>query len=190
MKDIKLTIQFPFCIMALACVLLTLTACGQRQDVRKLAMQTLQARNLVLADTFQDCERSSTTSMPALVARSRCLVFTTPENPAAPQGRQLQLQVMVIPSIRQFPEPDPFVILVGGPGQAATVDALPVIPFFQDIRQDRDILLVDQRGTGKLSPFTCEFGEDAALPGSTELLLQLQTQYLQDCLAAIDADPE
>jgi pimeloyl-ACP methyl ester carboxylesterase len=96
---------------------------------------------------------------------------------------------MVVPSIRQIPEPDPFVILVGGPGQAATIDALPLIPFFQDIRRDRDILLVDQRGTGKLSPFDCEF-DDAEIAGNTELLLEMQTRYLEDCLAAIDAEPE
>ena len=45
---------------------------------------------------------------------------------AQPAGRQLDLQVMVVPAIRSLPEPDPFVILVGGPGQAATVDALAV----------------------------------------------------------------
>lgn len=171
------------------CLLLVLAACEQTQDSRALAMKTLQARNTALAGTFQDCERTSTTSMPAIVARSRCLVFTTPENPDAADGRQVQLQVMVIPSIRQLPEPDPFVILVGGPGQAATVDALQVIPFFQEIREDRDILLVDQRGTGKLSPFDCQFGPEDEVQGTTEFLLQLQTQYLQDCLAAIDADP-
>ncbi|MES2624751.1 MAG: alpha/beta hydrolase [Pseudomonadota bacterium] len=153
-------------------------------------MQTLQARTLELAETFQDCESGSTSSMPALVARSRCLRFTTPENPDAPQGRELQLQVMVIPSVRQLPEPDPFVILVGGPGQAATVDALQVVPFFQAIRQSRDILLVDQRGTGKLSPFDCEFGNDDEVSGSSELLLELQMQYLRDCLDSIDAEPE
>lgn len=150
-------------------------------------MQAHQARTAALAETFQQCERDSTTALPAIVARSRCLLFSTAENPAAPDGRRLQLQVMVIPSIRPLPEPDPFVMLVGGPGQAATVDALPLVPFFEDIRRDRDILLVDQRGTGKLSPFDCEFGEEVT--GDTELLMELQTRYLQDCLAAIDADP-
>jgi pimeloyl-ACP methyl ester carboxylesterase len=190
MTAIKFTTLSVLNFMVLVCLLVSLAGCEQAMDARKLAMQTLQARNLVLAETFQDCERSSTTSAPALVARSRCLLFTTPENPAAPQGRQLQLQVMVIPSVRQFPEPDPFVILVGGPGQAATVDALPVIPFFQSILQDRDILLVDQRGTGKLSPFDCEFGDEEEETTGIALLLQLQTQYLQDCLATIDAEPE
>ncbi len=190
MKAIKPASLSMLRFITLACLLASLVGCGQTMDARKLAMQTLQARTLELAEKFHDCERSSTTSAPALLARSQCLVFTTPENPAAPQGRQLQLQVMVIPSVRQFPEPDPFVILVGGPGQAATVDALPVIPFFQSIRQDRDIVLVDQRGTGKLSPFDCEFGNEEEVSRNIALLLELQTQYLRDCLAAIEAEPE
>jgi pimeloyl-ACP methyl ester carboxylesterase len=176
-------------MIMLACVLFVVAACEQADDARRLAFQTLQARNAELAETFEECERDSTTPMPAIAARSRCLLFSIAENPAAPEGRQLQLQVMVVPSIRQTPEPDPFVILVGGPGQAATVDGLPLIPFFQDIRQDRDILLVDQRGTGKLSPFACEF-PDAEVAGSTELLLEMQTRYLENCLATIDAEPE
>lgn len=173
----------------LVLVLLGSAACDQQNDERRLAMQVLLARSNALAETFQACERGSADAIPALVARSRCLLFTTPENPAAPEGRKIQLQVMMVPSIRQIPEPDPFVILVGGPGQAATVDALPLLPFFQEIRQDRDVLLVDQRGTGRLSPFDCEFGE-ADMTGGTELLLELQNRYLEDCLAAIDAQPE
>lgn len=169
------------------CLMLLLTACDE--DAHTRAMKTLQARNVALAESFEDCERTSRTSIPALVARSRCLLFQTPENPADANGRQLQLQVIVIPAIRQLPEPDPFVILVGGPGQAATVDALQVIPFFQEIREDRDILLVDQRGTGRLSPFDCQIGNEDEIQGTTEFLLELQTQYLQECLASIDADP-
>jgi pimeloyl-ACP methyl ester carboxylesterase len=94
-----------------------------------------------------------------------------------------------VPAIRPLPEPDPFVILVGGPGQAATVDALQVVPAFERIRRDRDILLVDQRGTGKLSPFDCDFGEEDELQEASELLLEQQTRYLQQCLDSIDADP-
>ncbi len=172
-------------------VLLYLAACEQGIDTHKQAMLNLQTRTQELNAEFQPCTRDSTTALPALVARSRCLVFTTAENPAAPQGRQIQLQVMVVPAISPLPEPDPFVILVGGPGQAATMDALPILPIFQGISANRDIVLIDQRGTGKLSPFNCDFGEESTSEASsTQLLLEIQTQYLQDCLAAIDAQPQ
>src|SRR5690606_37443978 len=51
------------------------------------------------------------------------------------------------------------------------------------------ILLVDQRGTGKLSPFDCDFGEEDSLQAASELLLERQSRLLQDCLDSIDADP-
>ncbi len=152
-------------------------------------MQHVQVRKADLAAEFGPCPRDSETPLPGLVASSRCAIFHTPENPDAPDGRQLDLQVMIIPAVRPLPEPDPFVILVGGPGQAATVDALQVVPAFERIRRDRDILLVDQRGTGKLSPFDCDFGEEDELQRGSELLLDQQTRLLQECLDSIEADP-
>ena len=173
----------------LCCALLMLPGCDPVARDHALAMQHVQIRKADLAGEFGPCLRDSATPLPGLVAASRCAIFSTPENPAQPDGRQLDLQVMVVPAIRPLPEPDPFVILVGGPGQAATVDALQVVPAFERIRRDRDILLVDQRGTGRLSPFDCDFGDDDVLQEASELLLERQTRYLQQCLDTIDADP-
>ena len=166
-----------------------LTACSPADDAA-LVRRALQQRTSELAGEFTSCPRTSTSSLPALRADSRCLLFNVAENPDAPEGRQLDLQVMVVPAVRPLPEADPFVILVGGPGQAATIDGLAVLPMFQRIRESRDILLVDQRGTGPLSPFACELpDDDTAWDAGLELQLQLQQDYLTDCLAKIDADP-
>jgi pimeloyl-ACP methyl ester carboxylesterase len=180
----------------LVSALLTLAGCGQQATTGSsaatldLQRRHLQLRTVELAAQFHACERSSTSMLPALRADSRCLKFTVAENPAQPDGRQLELDVMVVPSIRPLPEPDPFVILVGGPGQAATEAGLGLLPIFQRIREERDILLVDQRGTGANSPLDCEFPEnDELLQANAELLLQVQKEFLEDCLATIDADP-
>jgi len=178
--------------LPLIAVALLLAACadGSREDT--LAMQALALRKLELANVFHDCERDSATLVPALVAASRCLEFEVAENPAATDGRRILLRVMVVPAIRALPEADPFVILVGGPGQAATEAALQILPAFERIRRNRDILLVDQRGTGRLSPFDCDFGEDeeSYTQASAELLLEIQVQALQQCLATSAAAPE
>lgn len=173
----------------MCCVLGLLAGCDAAEREHALAMQHVQVRKGDLANEFGSCPRNGDTLLPGLVASSRCAVFRTPENPDAPNGRQVELQVMIVPAIRPLPEPDPFVILVGGPGQAATVDALQVVPAFERIRRDRDILLVDQRGTGSLSPFDCDFNEGESLYAESELLLKEQTRQLQACLDAIDADP-
>lgn len=168
---------------------MVLAACTEADDAA-LARRALQQRTNELADEFTACPRTSTSSMPALRADSRCLLFKVAENPAVPEGRQLELQVMVVPAVRPLPEPDPFVILVGGPGQSATLDGLAVVPLFQRIRESRDILLIDQRGTGPLSPFDCDLpDEEAAWGAGIEMQLQLQQDYLRDCLASVDADP-
>jgi pimeloyl-ACP methyl ester carboxylesterase len=172
----------------LLCCTLLLSGCDPAERAHALSMQHVQVRKGDLAGDFGPCPRDSETALPGLVASSRCAIFRTPENPDAPDGRQLDLRVMIVPAIRPLPEPDPFVILVGGPGQAATVDALQVVPAFERIRRDRDILLVDQRGTGELSPFDCEFTEDESLQEASELLLERQARQLQDCLDTIDAD--
>jgi pimeloyl-ACP methyl ester carboxylesterase len=171
--------------------LLMTTGCSNDSREQDLARAALQQRKQTLAEVFQACPRDSSTALAGLVARSQCLVYTVPENPQIPDGRQLSLQVMVVPAIRPLAEPDPLVILVGGPGQAATVDAIPLLPAFERIRQSRDILLVDQRGTGRLSPFTCDFSEseDELIDASAELLLQTQNTFLQECLDSVVADP-
>lgn len=176
--------------LLLALLLLMLGSCDSQQNELALQRRALQTRTRDLADEFQPCPRTSTSTMLALRADSRCLVFKVAENPAEPDGRQLSLQVMVVPAVRALPEADPFVILVGGPGEAATVDGLAISPVFQRIREDRDILLVDQRGTGALSPLDCELPENDELwDAGTELLLKVQSEFLQSCLASIDADP-
>jgi len=176
----------------LVAMLLLPTLAGCMQDTREasLATQALAQRKGELADSFAACERDSTTPQPAVVAEARCLVFNVAENPAQPEGRQIPLRVMLVPAIRSLPEPDPFVILVGGPGQAATDVALEILPAFELIRRNRDILLVDQRGTGRLSPFACDFAAESGDLASAELLLAIQLQGLQDCLAGSAAAPE
>lgn len=175
-------------LVVLCVSLLLLPGCNPAERAHALAMQHAQVRKGDLADEFGPCPRDAATPLPGLVASSRCALFRTAENPEAPDGRQLDLQVMIIPAIRPLPEPDPFVILVGGPGQAATVDALQVVPAFERIRRDRDILLVDQRGTGKLSPFNCTFSEEDSLQDASELLLERQAGELRQCLEDSDAD--
>lgn len=171
--------------------LFLLAACDQTSDSDRQAREQLRERNAELADVFEDCPRDTRTRFASLVAEARCLTFPRPENPMEPEGRQIDLRVMVVPSIQPLPEPDPLVILVGGPGQAATEAGLMVAQVLGQVRQQRDIVLMDQRGTGRNSPFQCEFEteEGPSLEGELEALLDLQTDQIEDCLQQIDADP-
>lgn len=84
-----------------------------------------------------------------------CGKYEVFENRLARTGRKIALNIMVLPSTAEKPEPDPFFALAGGPGQSA-VEAFPVAGFTTRVREHRDVVLVDQRGTGGSSPLQCE----------------------------------
>ena len=86
---------------------------------------------------------------------ARCGTLLVPENRARLQGRKIGLRVVVIPSGRQPARPDAFTYLAGGPGAAATEMTDSVMSIWSAVNNDRDILLVDQRGTGRSNPLTC-----------------------------------
>lgn len=91
------------------------------------------------------------------------------EDPAKPAGRHLALNVVVLPARAEHPLPDPVVLLAGGPGQAATTLAPQLAASW--MREQRDIVLVDQRGTGKSNPLVVPLpGSDDDLQGYLELV--------------------
>jgi pimeloyl-ACP methyl ester carboxylesterase len=84
------------------------------------------------------------------------------ENPAQPGGRHLALHVVVMPATGEHPLPDPIVLLAGGPGQAATSLVVQIMLGYRQLRERRDFVLVDQRGTGESNPL------QVPLPGSDD----------------------
>src|SRR5688572_18691360 len=86
----------------------------------------------------------------------RCTAISVPEDRSAPGGRGIALQVAVVPAPARVAEPDPLVLLAGGPGQAATSYGPWIESVFKSIRRHRDIVLIDQRGTGASHALACE----------------------------------
>lgn len=91
---------------------------------------------------------------------AECGVLAVPENRDRPAGRQISLYVARVPAINRRKRPDPVFVLAGGPGMAATTFYTTVAPAFERIRRDRDIVLLDQRGTGRSNPLNCELSDD------------------------------
>ncbi|HVW69281.1 MAG TPA: alpha/beta hydrolase [Steroidobacteraceae bacterium] len=115
------------------------------------------------------------------VVAAECGVLTVPENPARAGGRRIRLAFARIPAISRRKRPDPLFILAGGPGMAATTFYAMIAPVFLRVHRDRDIVLLDQRGTGKSNPLNCEGGSQVD-PGATD------TDLIADasrCLAAL-----
>ena len=94
------------------------------------------------------------------LTQARCGQLAVAENPADPHGRRIELRVAVVPAVSTRKRADPLFVLAGGPGMAATDFYASVAPVFEPIRRDRDIVLVDQRGTGGSNALNCELGEE------------------------------
>ncbi|HEU4995849.1 MAG TPA: alpha/beta hydrolase [Gemmatimonadaceae bacterium] len=95
--------------------------------------------------------------------RARCGTLQIPENPQAPNGRRLSLNVIVIPRAGAAPAREPLFILKGGPGQAATADTEDIIEMFGAVRGEHDLVLLDQRGTGGSNRLDCEVADRSFL---------------------------
>jgi pimeloyl-ACP methyl ester carboxylesterase len=83
-----------------------------------------------------------------------CGWLTVPENRKHPQGRTIKLAVVRLAATGADPEPDPLLILSGGPGAWAIDATLPrfTADFAAPIQSRRDIIVFDQRGTGRSQP--------------------------------------
>src|SRR5580658_4250289 len=84
-----------------------------------------------------------------------CGKYEVYENRPSQSGRKITLNIMVLPAISDKPAADPWFPLAGGPGQSA-VEAYPPVGCTTKVRQQRDVVLVDQRGTGGSNPLPCE----------------------------------
>ncbi len=121
-----------------------------------------------------------------LAEEVRCGVLEVPENRAGASGRRVPIHVAVVPATTRKSEPDPFVLLAGGPGQGAIGYAGWAATVFRKVRSRRDVVLVDLRGTGASAPLKCGSSTEG-LP----LLVDPQA-WLHDlaaCPARLDADP-
>jgi pimeloyl-ACP methyl ester carboxylesterase len=116
-----------------------------------------------------------------------CGTLKVYENRATRQGRQIDLNIVVLPALSSDPRPDPFFFLAGGPGQGAAQMAKPLRELFRQIVNDRDIVLVDQRGTGKSHPLNCLEEQDDSL---NAFMMTDETAFerLKQCLSRYDAD--
>jgi pimeloyl-ACP methyl ester carboxylesterase len=133
---------------------------------------------------LEDCRISAGPAFPGI--KARCGTLLRPENPADPDSPDIELSVAVVPALSLEPEPDPFVPLAGGPGGSAIEFYSAWSHAFEHVRRSRDILLVDQRGTGSSSRMACDFGDDVVEGQySTDQILELT----RECLDALPHDP-
>ena len=91
------------------------------------------------------------------LATARCSTIEVPENRALPRGRRIALRVAVVPARDKNQAADPVFFLAGGPGQAATDLMRDPAILRHSLGDRRDLVFLDQRGTGQSNPLACDF---------------------------------
>ena len=120
-------------------------------------------------------------------ASARCGTLEVAENPAEPAGRRNKLKVAIAPATGKSVEPDPVFFFAGGPGQAASETWVMIRSVLNKIRKNRDIVMIDQRGTGQSNKLACESEVEEDL--NQEIDLDLIRTETEKCLSELDGDP-
>ena len=103
--------------------------------------------------TLSDCAREMGVSV------AQCGKVQVFEDRDERAGRTIDLNVVVLPALKSSANPDPLLFLAGGPGIGATELIKRIRTAFRLVNRERDIVLVDQRGTGSSNPLDCEYDD-------------------------------
>ena len=93
----------------------------------------------------------------------QCGVIQRALDPARPDGPRIDIHYVVAPAMARRKLPDPVFVLAGGPGQSATQIAPSMLALLSRLNNRRDIVFVDQRGTGRSAPLECDDPQREAL---------------------------
>jgi len=134
---------------------------------------------------FRNCELALPGT--TFTASAQCGFLQVPENPDEPDGRTLSLHVAVAGATSTDPKPDPVFFFAGGPGQAASETWVMIRPTLEKIRKHRDIVMIDQRGTGQSNKLDCAVEDTGDL--NADIDLEQVAAMTRQCLEGIGADP-
>jgi pimeloyl-ACP methyl ester carboxylesterase len=95
---------------------------------------------------------------------ARCGVLRVPLDYEHPDAAGIDLNVAVVPALNRRSTAAPLFLLAGGPGQSAVQSYAALNSAFSLINRNHAVVLVDQRGTGKSSPLSCDYPEDWSEP--------------------------
>ena len=112
---------------------------------------------------------------------ARCGTLIVPEDRLTRTGRTIPLRFVVIPATFAEKAPDPVVYFAGGPGGSAVDDIPGEVSLLGTLNLHRDLVFIDQRGTGQSNPLTCP-----AFPGPADKAALRAA--VRSCLAHLHGD--
>ncbi len=124
----------------------------------------------------------------AVETEAMCGSVRRPLDPAQPDGPAIDVHYAVLPSLAQNKRADPVFFFAGGPGQSAIDLAGSVSRLLGRVSNRRDIVLIDQRGTGRSAPLKC-LDESPMRPLREQVDMARQSTALADCRERLRALP-
>ncbi len=160
--------------------------CQQRLRVPTLFLLSILISQIAHAENptlekFTACTiGGDTAALPA-----QCATATVPLSYQPGDSRTLELFVSKIPARQTSAHANPLVLLAGGPGQAASSSFPALMHAFADVNEQRDLILIDQRGTGNSNRLDCE---TSAPSEQLEFDPEVVRKLSQNCLDAQTID--
>ncbi|MES2299703.1 MAG: alpha/beta hydrolase [Pseudomonadota bacterium] len=127
-------------------------------------------------------EQGRSCHLPGAEEALRCISVSVPLDYQHPGAGALALHVTLAPAFREMAKPDPLFVLAGGPGQAGSDVLAALNLMFRKARATRDIVLIDQRGTGLSGKLDCPGKADADAMSDAQAEAELAS-----CLRAVKA---
>ena len=118
-----------------------------------------------------------------------CGTLKRPLAADAPAGPTIELHFAVLPALSRQRKPDPLFFFAGGPGQSAIDLAGPVSQLLARFSNRRDLVLIDQRGTGRSAALSCEDDDAPTRPLRAMLDDALVLRELARCRERLQALP-
>jgi len=148
-----------------------------------LAMSSNVAMATGNLSDFVDCSIGNKAGL----IEATCATLSVPLDHDEPDGPSIDLRVARLVAQTNKPKDDVFTLIAGGPGQSATESFPSVAYAFRHIRKERDIILLDQRGTGESNKLECLSDDDE---DSSLLFDQIKTEAAaKRCRDGLDIDP-
>ena len=126
---------------------------------------------------FEPCER------PDIAGRVECGRVAVPEDRARPGGRSLRVFFLRVRATGEATD-DPIFFFTGGPGSAASASGPFLSGEFDALRATRDLVFIDQRGTGQSHPLRCPFDGDV----TARLAPMFDASHAAACRARLERD--
>ena len=117
--------------------------------------------------------------------RAECADWSVPLNHENPDGERISVTVTRLASTAPEPAEDAFVLINGGPGGSSIDMLVDFGGIGHSFTRERDVIVIDQRGTGRSSKLTCASVTDTTeVPDEYEVLAMTE-----ECLAELPHDP-